>query len=105
MRDILTEVPVQILRQVKHHLACLREFNAGVARWRALEQRLGTPGRYECDFRLAREQGAQQSGAWLDHFADLARQNGIDPEAAFTALGGRPTLEPWSPAAQAWQRE
>ena len=105
MSDILTEVPAQILRQVKHHLACLREFNAGVSRWRALEQRLGTPGRYEYEFRLARERGVQQSGAWLDHFADLARHNGIDPEAVFTALGGRPALEPWSPAAQAWQRE
>jgi hypothetical protein len=45
------------------------------------------------------------SVAWLDHFADLAREHGVDPEAVFTALGGRPTLEPWSPAAQAWQRE
>jgi hypothetical protein len=105
MGDILTEVPVQILRQVKHHLASLREFNAGVARWRDLEQRLGAPGRYEYEFRLARERGAQQSGAWLDHFADLARRHGIDPEAVFTALGGRPALEPWSSAAQAWQRE
>jgi hypothetical protein len=55
--------------------------------------------------RCQREPAAQQSVAWLDHFAALAREHGVDPEAVFTALGGRPTLEPWSPAAQAWQRE
>jgi hypothetical protein len=72
---------------------------------RALEQRVGSPGRYEWEFRLQREAEAQQSVAWLDQFATLAREHGIDPDALFAALGGRPALEPWSPAAQAWQRE
>jgi hypothetical protein len=78
---LLTAVPTAILRQVRAHLACLREFNAGLARWRALEQRVGGAGRYEYEYRLH------------------------DPEAVFAALGGRPALEPWSPAAWAWQRE
>jgi hypothetical protein len=101
---ILTTVPTTILRQVQAHLACLREFNAGIARMRALEQRVGGAGRYEFEYRLQREPAAQQSCAWLDRFAALARTNGIDPEAVCTALGGRPALEAWSPAALAWQR-
>jgi hypothetical protein len=101
---ILTTVPPAILRQVQSHLARLRAFQAGIARMRALEQRVGSAGRYEYEFRLQREPEAQQSVAWLDRFAALARTNGVDSEAVFTALGERPALEPWSPAALAWQR-
>jgi soluble lytic murein transglycosylase-like protein len=103
--DLLTAVPTAILRQVRAHLACLQEFNAGIARWRALEQRVGGAGRYEYEYRLQREPEAQHSVAWLDHFATLARNNHVDPETVFAALGGCPAPEPWSPAAQAWQRE
>jgi hypothetical protein len=101
---ILTTVPPAILRQVQTHLAGLRAFNAGIARMRALEQRVGSAGRYEYDYRLQRESEAHQSVAWLDRFTALARTNGVDAEAVCTALGGRPTLEPWSSAALAWQR-
>jgi hypothetical protein len=101
---ILTAVPALILQRVRQHLAGLRAFNAGIARMRALEQRVGSPGRYEYEYRLQREPAAAQSVAWLDYFAALAHTKGVDPEAVFTALGGRPTLEPWSPAALAWQR-
>ena len=104
MSDLLTAVPATILRQMQVRLACLREFNAGVARMRTLEQRVGSPGRYEYEFRLQRGPAAEQSQAWLDRFATLARTNGIDPDAVFSALGGRPALELWSPAALAWQR-
>jgi hypothetical protein len=100
---ILTTVPPAILRQAQAHLACLQEFNAGIARWRAMEQRIGGAGRYEFEFRCARETDVQQSQQWLDTFTVLARTNGVDPEAVFTALGGRPALEPWSAAARAWQ--
>ena len=102
---ILHEVPRRLLDQVTRHLAGLQAFNAGIARWRAMEQRVGAPGRYEYEFRDQREHEAQQSVVWLDRFAALAREHGIDPEAVFTALGGRPALEPWSPAARTWQRE
>lgn len=71
---------------------------------RSLEQRVGSPGRYEWEFRLQRELQAQETVAWLDRFAALARTNNVDPDAVFAALGGRPVLEPWSPAAQGWQR-
>ena len=101
---ILTAVPARILQRVRQHLAGLRAFNAGIARMRALEQRVGSPGRYEYEYRLQREPAAAQSQAWLDDFATLARIKGVDPEAVCTALGGRPALEPWSPAARAWQR-
>jgi hypothetical protein len=101
---ILSAVPPAILRQVHAHLARLHAFNAGVARMRTLEQRVGAPGRYESEFRLQREPEAEQSQSWLDRFATLARTNNVDPDAVFTALGRCPTLEPWSPAALAWQR-
>ena len=104
MGDIRTAVPRRLLEQAQQHLACLHAFNAGVARMRTLEQRVGSPGRYEYEFRLEREPEAEQSVAWLARFATLARPNGVDPEEVFTALGGRPALEPWSPAALAWQR-
>jgi hypothetical protein len=101
--EMLTAVPPQILQRVQAHLAALRAFNAGVTRMRTLEQRVGGAGRYEFEFRLQRESAAHQSGAWLDRFAALAHTKGVDAEAVFTALGGRPPLEPWSPAALAWQ--
>jgi hypothetical protein len=103
--DILAEVPKHLLTQARHHLACLQAFNAGIARMRALEQRIGSPGRYEYEYRLQREPDALHSIAWLERFTAQAREHGIDPEVVFAALGGRPTLEPWSPAAQAWQQE
>jgi hypothetical protein len=103
--DILTTVPTHLLRRVQDHLARLRAFNGGIARMRTLEQRVGSPGRYEWEFRLQREPQAQESVAWLEQFATLARTNGVDPEAIYTALGGGPSLEPWSPASQAWQRK
>ena len=101
---ILTAVPTAILRQVHAHLARLHAFNAGIAHMRALEQRVGARGRYEYEFRLQREPEAEQSQAWLDRFTTLAHTNGVDPDAVFHALGGRPALEPWSPAALTWQR-
>lgn len=104
MCDVLNDVPASILQWVTAYLADLREFNAGIARMRALEQRVGGAGRYEYEYRLQREPAAAQSQAWLDRFATLARTKEIDPEAVFTALGGRPALAPWSPAALAWQR-
>jgi hypothetical protein len=100
----LTAIPPQILQRVQFHLAALRAFNAGIARMRVLEQRVGSAGRYEYEFRLQREPEAHQSVAWLARFATLARPNGVDPEAVFTALGGHPALESWSPAALAWQQ-
>lgn len=103
--ESLPEVPRHLRTQVRRHLACLQAFNAGIVRMRALEQRVGSPGRYEYEFRLQREPNARQSVAWLDRLVALARQHGVDPEAVFTALGGRPALEPWSAAAQAWQQE
>jgi hypothetical protein len=104
MGDSRTAVPRRLLDQAQQHLASLHAFNAGVARMRTLEQRVGGAGRYEYEFRLQREAAAEQSQAWLDRFAVLARTNSVDPEAVFSALGGCPTLEPWSPAALAWQR-
>jgi hypothetical protein len=104
MCDVLTNVPALILQRVRQHLAGLRAFNTGIARMRALEQQVGSPGRYEYEYRLQREPAAAQSQAWLDDFAGLARTKGVDPEAVFTALGGRPVLERWSPAARTWQR-
>ena len=89
---------------VSAHLACLRDFNDGVLCMRSLEQRIGSSGRYEWEFRLQREPQAQESVAWLDRFTALARTNNVDPDAVFAALGGRPVLEPWSPAATSWQR-
>jgi hypothetical protein len=103
-QEILTAIPPQILQRVQSHLAELRAFNAGIAHMRALEERVGSAGRYEYEFRLQREPAAAQSQAWLDRFTALARTNGVDPETVFRALGGRPTLEPWSPAGLAWQR-
>ena len=103
--DILTTVPPQILQRVQSHLASLREFNAGIARMRSLEQRVGSAGRYEWEFRDQREPAALESVAWLDHFVALARKNQVDPEVVFAALGGRPPVEPWSATAQAWRRE
>jgi hypothetical protein len=103
--DILAAVPAQLVQRVQHHLAGLRAFNAGIARMHTLEQRVGSPGRYEWEFRLQREPQAQESMAWLEQFASLARTNGVDPEAVYAALGGCPSLEPWSPAARAWCRE
>jgi hypothetical protein len=44
---ILHEVPQRLLEQAKRHLASLQAFNAGIARWREMEQRVGAPGRYE----------------------------------------------------------
>jgi hypothetical protein len=105
MCDVLHKVPASILQRVTAHLACLHEFNAGIVRWRTLEQRIGSTGRYEYEYRLACETAAQQSQHWLDTFATLAQKNDIDPEAVFAALGGRPILAPWSPAALAWQQE
>ena len=102
MGDVLNDVPAPILQRARQHLAGLREFNAGITRMRTLEQRVGGAGRYEYEFRLQREPEAQQSVVWLDRFATLARTNGVDPEAVCIALGGRPALEPWSPAARAW---
>jgi glycine/D-amino acid oxidase-like deaminating enzyme len=101
---ILHEVPRRLLEQARRHLARLQAFNASIARWRAMEQRVGAPGRYEYEYRLQREPDAQQSVAWLDRFAALAREHDVDPDAIFAALG-RPTLEPWSSAARAWQRQ
>ena len=103
--DIIREVPRYLLTRARQHLAGLQAFNAGITRMRALEQRVGSPGRYEWEFRLQREPDAQRSIAWLDQFATLAREHSIDPEAVFAALGRCPPLEPWSPAAQAWQKE
>jgi hypothetical protein len=103
MDDIRIAVPRRLLDQAHQHLARLHAFNAGVARMRTLEQRVGAPGRYEYEFRLQREPEAYRSVAWLERFAALAHTNGVDPEAVFTALGGRPALEAWSPAALAWQ--
>jgi hypothetical protein len=100
---LLTAIPPQILQRVQAHLTGLRAFNAGIARMRTLEQRVGSAGRYEYEFRLQREPAAEQSQAWLARFVALARTNGVDAEAVFTTLGGRPALEPWSPAARAWQ--
>lgn len=105
MCDIFHQVPTPMLQRVRAHLACLHEFNAAIARWRAIEQRIGGAGRYEYEYRLARETEVQQSQQWLDTFATLAQKNGIDPAAVFAAFGGRPVLEPWSPAAQAWRRD
>jgi hypothetical protein len=45
--DILTAVPRLLLQRVRQHLARLQEFNTGITRMRTLEQRLGSPGRYE----------------------------------------------------------
>jgi hypothetical protein len=103
--DILTAIPTHLRQRVQDHLARLRAFNAGIVCMRALEQRVGSPGRYEWEFRLQREPQAQDSVAWLDRFAALARKNGVDPETVYVALGGYPALEPWSPAARAWCRE
>src|SRR5262249_47738904 len=102
--ESLTHVPALLLQRVKAHLACLRDFNDGVLCMRSLEQRIGSSGRYEWEFRLQREPQAQESVAWLDRFTALARTNNVDPDAVFAALGGRPVLEPWSPAATSWQR-
>jgi hypothetical protein len=103
--DILTAIPTHLRQRVQDHLARLRAFNAGIARMRALEQRFGSPGRYEWEFRLQRELQAQESVVWLGQFTALAQTNGVDPEAVYMALGGCPALEPWSPAARAWCRE
>jgi hypothetical protein len=104
MSAMLDNVPTSLLRQARQHLARLQAFNAGIARMRTLEARVGSAGRYEYEFRLQREPAAHASSDWLDRFAAQARAHGLDPEAVWSALGGRPTLEPWSEAARAWRR-
>jgi hypothetical protein len=64
--DILNQMPHTILQSVTHHLEVLSDFNAEVLRARGLEQMVGSPGRYEWEYRLVHEAQAQASRASMD---------------------------------------
>lgn len=102
--DILDQIPSTILQSVKMHLRGIDDFNDQVRCMRQLEQRVGQPGRYEWDVRLARQAQVEASVAWLDRFAAQAATLGITAQEVYDALGLSPTPLPWAAAAREWRR-
>lgn len=101
----LTTIPAGIQRLIRGELALVKIANAEIRRCRALETRLGAPGRYEWEYRTAHEHAALDAERRLDELGAMALAQGIDPEQLFAALGEREPLEPWSNAAHAWRGE
>ncbi len=102
-QNILDQIPPTILQSIRRHLEVIHGFNTEVRRARDLERMVGSPGRYEWEFRLAREPQAQASTAWLAQCATQAATRGIDAQTVYATLSTTPTLLPWSDAAQAWR--
>jgi len=107
MSDIPTQIPHTVLSQVQWAMGTIARFNDAIRQCRDIEAYTGSIGRYEWEYRTgltgqACAALAQQAVRRLEMFAERARQQGIDPEAAVAALGGETTPLLWSDAAQAW---
>src|SRR5262245_19711166 len=97
MSELLDKIPSTIQGRVGTALWTIRDWNRSIRNAREMERFCGCPGRYEWELRFARERRfqrelVQRAIAYLEKFAPLARQNGLDPEAVYVELGGHELL-------------
>jgi hypothetical protein len=107
MSDILTDVPPRYVGRVQGALRQIHTWNDAVHHARRMEALAGSPGRYEFELRYstgeqARRTPLDQALATLADFEHLARQHGVDPDAVYQALGGKPVPEPEGPHVHDW---
>lgn len=89
-------IPVHVQQHITHHTAVIAVFNAEVFNLQAFGARLGQPGRYESEYRIAHEPLAHASVARLAYVAQLAAEKGL-------TLPPVPDLVPWSAEALQWR--
>ena len=111
LRHAPTQVPPLVLARVEQALSTLRAWNVAIEQARRMEDVAHQPGRYEYDLRYGEEAGLHaqrtrtvEAWRWLEHFARLAVTNGVDPDALYATLGGKPALVAEGAQVQAWRR-
>ena len=105
--DILADIPCRVLGRVQHAFRQLHAWNDAIKQARRMEVRAGAPGRYEYDLRYGSDgaslwQQIAKAEATLALFETVAATNGVDPEAVYAALGGKPTLLAEGPQVHKW---
>jgi hypothetical protein len=95
--DTLAQVPPRVLGHVQHALQALHAWNRLLRDARAMETVSQQPGRYEADVRYHQagagaRMACAQAHETLHTFEDLAQANGVDHQAVYQALGGKPAL-------------
>ncbi|ETX03588.1 MAG: hypothetical protein ETSY1_46820 (plasmid) [Candidatus Entotheonella factor] len=99
-----TQVPDSVRHLLVFHIERIRSTNAEISRLRQFEKTLGSPGRYEWEYRTGTCPNPEDSLAFFETFETLARQNGVDPQSVYQDYGGKPEPEPWSLEALEWVR-
>lgn len=107
MPDILADIPCGVLGQVQRAFRTFHTWNDTIKDVRRAEALAGAPGRYEYDIRYG-SAGAgtrmpvAQAHETLRRFESEAVTHGVDPEAVYAALGGKPALLPEGPYVHEW---
>jgi hypothetical protein len=106
--EILSQVPTRTLGRVQHALQQLHAWNTAVSQARRMEAVAHQPGRYEYDLRYGTAEAPRRAGVakaltTLTTFEALAQANGVDPEAVYAALGGKPALLPEGQHVHEWR--
>jgi hypothetical protein len=90
-------VPPHVRDRVAGALNALRAWNGLIEQARHMEGIAGQSGRYEYELRYGQNGDGYrtrlaQAQATLAQFEALAAQNGVDAQAVYTVLGGKPVL-------------
>jgi hypothetical protein len=105
---VLTLIPPRVLGRVQQALQHLHAWNTTLGHARGMEAVAHQPGRYEYDLRhgvteAPRRARVAEALTTLATFEALALTNGVDPEAVYAALGGKPALLPEGAHVHAWR--
>ena len=102
----ITTLPITVQRTLCQHLAHIAAFNLEVRRLRVFEARIGQPGRYEWEYRLAHEPAALASVDRVAAIMRLPAGRALDWDFLLAALGyPEAIVVPWSPEALTWRQD
>ena len=91
-------VPAHILKRVQYHIHKINNANAAIMHARGM----GSSGRYEWEYRVTNHPDLSPSIEFFAQFENVAAENGVDAQAVYAELGGKPEPLPWSDEALAW---
>jgi hypothetical protein len=97
-------IPQNVLDAIRRHTGVLTNFNTQVETLRTLGAHVGSPGRYEWEYRERQEWQVTRALVHLAEIEVLAEANNVTSEELYAHVGGKPAVLSWSEEAQSWKR-
>jgi hypothetical protein len=97
-------IPAAVRSRLEYHMGRIERANQAIRQTRQIEAAVGSPGRYEWEYRTTSYPDLEPTLHFFAEFERVAQDKGIDPEEVYQEYGGKPEPLPWSVEALKWMQ-